>query len=337
MKDKKYKSHLRAIWHGVKDARSKDFPLVELSENDRIDGKTCLITGANSGLGFGISVRLAERGGNIVMACRSDIPEAGEKVQAKSRSQKVRMKFVDLSDIESIVQFANQLEKENVILDRVVLNAVVVASKSRKTEQGLEEMFMVNYLAKFILLNLLLKKGIIPNNSFANNGKVDDPPRIVFVSSEAHRSARDLDIDSLGVYEEYYVKKTLDLYGYYKLALNTFAEELDRRLNSNGLEVSVHALCPGPTDSNIAREAPGYMKPLLSVLFKAFFKKPQIAADPVVYLTCSKEIDVQTGCYLHLMKSRSVDSRAKDPDLGRRLWEKSEFILESLGYTGSFS
>lgn len=96
---------------GILDLFRKQKLAERLTSRDRIDGKTCIITGANSGLGFALSVDLARRGGNVVMACRSQIPEAGEKVKVLSGSENVRMLRLDLADIASVHTFCNTLEK----------------------------------------------------------------------------------------------------------------------------------------------------------------------------------------------------------------------------------
>ncbi len=234
MANTKYKNPFLATINGVAEL-FKSYPKVDpLKDSERIDGKVCLVTGANSGLGYATAVQLAQRGGHVIMACRSGIPEAGEKVKKESGSDKVEMMKVDLSDIDSIHALADELKNRGIKLDIVVSNAAVVPGGSRKTPQGFEQMFMVNYLAKFILMNRLLGDGTIPNAVYGNNAKEGDRPRIVFVDSESHRSGDDLDFEKLGVYEDFTMGKVVALYGYYKLALLTFAKELNRRLNPDG-------------------------------------------------------------------------------------------------------
>jgi len=83
---------------------------------------------------------------------------------------------------------------------------------------------MVNYLSKFIFVNLMIRE-----NCFRLDGT--NHPRILFVSSESHRNPKEFDWDSFGVYKDYTIGKSIELYGYYKLLLTTFAVELSRRLN----------------------------------------------------------------------------------------------------------
>ena len=325
MATNKFDNPFSAVFHGIKELSKKKNRIGELAKNERIDGKTCLVTGANSGLGFAIAVQLAQRGGQVIMACRSGIPDAGEKVKKLSGSDKVEMVKLDLSDLYSVKAFCDDLEKRQVKLDIIISNAAIVPKKSRKSRQGLEEMFQVNYLAKFYWINRLLENGVIPKESTNNNGI----PRIILVSSEAHRSGAAIDFENFGKYQDYTMGKTVSLYGYYKLMLNTFASELHSRLNPDGqTNVAVHALCPGPVNSNIAREAPFIFKPLIKIIFSIFFRSPFKAAEPVLFLSCSSQIENKSGMYLYLMSQKEMDERANDPKIRNNLWIKSEQLLK---------
>ncbi len=101
-----------------------------------------------------------------------------------------------------------------------------------------------------MLVTLLLKQDAFNRNE----GQI---PRIIFVASESHRNPKEFKLDGFGQYHEFGINKVMELYAYYKMLLVSFANELSRRLN-NGTKTkySVFALCPGPVNSNIAREAP---------------------------------------------------------------------------------
>jgi NAD(P)-dependent dehydrogenase (short-subunit alcohol dehydrogenase family) len=203
----------------------------------------------------------------------------------------------------------------------------MVPRQSRKTPQGLEEMFMVNYLSKFIMVN-----GLINEDCFRKNGK--ENPRIVFVSSESHRHPPAFEWDSFGIYKSYGMQKTVEYYGYYKMLLTTFSFELSRRLHANGNgPVSVFALCPGPVNSGIAREAPGIFQPLMKLVFALFFKSPRKAAEPVVYLAMSKDLEGKPYDYLFKMSRKEIDEKASDKENGERLWRLSEELCLTLSGT----
>jgi NAD(P)-dependent dehydrogenase (short-subunit alcohol dehydrogenase family) len=189
----------------------------------------------------------------------------------------------------------------------------------------LEEMFMVNYLAKYLFVRLLLENDLL-------NVSSNSTPRIIFVSSESHRNPKSFDWDGFGKYREYKMGKTVELYGYYKLLLTTFASELSRRLNSSGkTRLSVFVLCPGPVNSNIAREAPVIFKPLLKMVFRIFFRSPETAVQPLLYFACSPEVKGKALDYLFLMSRKEMDLKATDAQNGTRLWQYSEALLESHG------
>jgi NAD(P)-dependent dehydrogenase (short-subunit alcohol dehydrogenase family) len=306
--------------------RAKEEPL-GLDDTERLDGKSCLITGASSGLGKAVAVALAERGAHVIMACRSGIPEVGEEVRERS-SGSVEMLHVDLADLGSVYALADALKSRNLQLEVTVLSAAVMPRSSRRSAQGFELMFQVNYLAHFALIKRLLEDGTIPNRVFSKRVIKDPPPRLIIVSSETHRDAPALDFETLGDYIEYGLTSGMAQYGHTKLLLCTMAKELERRLTGNGgVEVGVHSLCPGPINSNLARETPVWVKPILNPIMKWFFNSPEVAAKPVVYLACARELGHQTGKYMHMMIHKEPDQKAKDPVSGKRLFETSLALL----------
>ena len=319
-----YKSPASSTWEGIRAAFTKQVKVGTLTDEARLDGKTVLVDGASSGLGFAIATQLAQRGARVIMACRSGIPEKGEEVKRRTGNQKVEMVKVDFSDSVSIEKLITTVKEKYAPLDIVISNAAMVPMQSRKTRQGLEEMFMVNYLSKFILINGLLKE-----NCIKKNGAV--VPRIIFVSSESHRHPPAFDWGGFGVFKNYGMQKTVEYYGYYKLLLTTFTRELSRRLNAKGNDpVSVFALCPGPVNSNIAREAPGAFQPLMKLIFAMFFKSPRKAAEPVMFLATSKDLEGKEFDYLFKWARKPIDEKAEDEENGKKLWSMSEELVLTL-------
>ena len=323
-KSDRYKSPAAAIFTGISDLFKRSEQELSLDDIPSLEGKKVLITGSSSGLGFATAVEMARRGAHVIMAVRSGIPKKGEEVKRLSGSKKVDMIHMDLSKLETLESFTEELKEKFGPLDIIVCNAAMVAKNSRAVKEGLDEMFVVNYFAKF-----LLAKELLDGNLLNHDGR--ELPRIIFVASESHRNASAFDWDSFGSYEPYGIKQSVAMYGYYKLLLLTMANELSRRLNQEGKEqCSVFALCPGPVNSNIAREAPRLFQPLLKLVFGIFFRSPNLACRPVVYLAASKELEGSTANYMFLMQKKDMDEKATDPENGSRLWELSEKLEEGI-------
>jgi NAD(P)-dependent dehydrogenase (short-subunit alcohol dehydrogenase family) len=319
----KYDSPIAATYKGISDLFKKQERVGVLDSADRLDGKKVLITGSSSGLGLATAKKLAGLGAEVIMAVRSGIPQKGEEVRKASGSKLVYMYHVDLSDFDSIRNLVDEIETTYKKIDILICNAGIVTKEARKTKHGLEEMFSVNYLAKFVLVNLLLEKDCF-------NTSVGNIPRIIFVSSESHRNPEEFEWDDFGVFKNYSMSKAVERYGYYKLLMTTFSQELSRRLNTNQhTNYSSFTLCPGPVNSNIAREAPALFQPLLKVIFKIFFRSPEKASEPVVYLAASKDVEGKADDYLFLMSRKDVDPKASDQQNGKRLWEMTEELLKN--------
>lgn len=325
-RQKKYNNPFTATLTGIRDLFRKRTPAGVLHSSDRFDGKTVFIDGASSGLGLAAALESAKRGAKVIMACRSGIPEKGDWVRRKSGNPDIHMVPVDYTDMQSISHMVGILKECFPVIDIFILNAGIVPKSSRKTPQGLEEMFMVNYFSKFLLIHWLRKEGIIRESTIQSSGS--SPQRIIFVASESHRNPEQFDWDDFGIYKEFSIGQAIRLYGYYKLLLTTFSIELARRLNpDDNTSCSVFALCPGPVNSNIAREAPKLFHPLLKIVFGIFFRSPAKAAIPLIYLAASKDVEGKKSDYLFLMERKPVDPKASDPENGKKLWKLSEALL----------
>lgn len=320
-----HKGIVSAVVTAIYDRFSNKGVLKPLDPDIRVDGKVCLITGANSGLGKAIAVQMAQRGAHIIMACRSGIPDAGEEVKKLSGNNNVTMMQVDLSDITSVHHLCDQLRDQGVKLDIAIMNAGLMPLNARRSPQGFELMFAVHFLANRILMDRWLADGVITPNAQTGN-----PPRIIFVASEAHQSSDPIDFSQFATFENYGMRDGMKHYGKTKLHLCTFASELSRRLNGRDqVNVAVHALCPGPIASNIARESPSYIKPILGPIMRMLFRSPEQAAEPVIYLACAPDMGARTGVYLHMMREKAMSPLARDPGNGEQLWHQSQRLIET--------
>ena len=275
----------------------------------------------------------------MILACRSGIPEVMDEVRRAAASARqpgtVEAMHRDLGDLDRVERFVDELAEDGAQIDVAILNAGVVPREARRTQHGLDEQVQVNFLANVLLVRRMLERGVIASGAYGGDrGDPDDVdadrarPRVVFVSSESHRSAPRLDVAALGSFHPWGMRDAVKEYGYSKLLLETWAAELSRRLP----DVGVHTVCPGAVNTGIAREAPEWAKPALGATMKAFFKEPEVGAEPVVYLAASRAIERETGIYLHVKRRRDRSDEANDPRNGKRLWDESERVLARVGH-----
>lgn len=332
----RFQNPLQAALTGLRDRFGPQRLAERLTDDLRAEGRTCLVTGASSGLGLAIATDLARRGARVLMVSRSRIPEAGDEVRRATGSTLVEQFQTDLSDLRQVHALADTLRSRGERLDVVVDNAGVATPRARRTAQGLDAMFVTNYLSKLLLANRLLRDGTVPNATFAGNGPaLDGPsrprPRMIYVSSDSHRGASAIDWDELGRYYEHGVNKGIHNYSYFKLVLNTFAMELSRRLagsgSQGGLDVAVHVMCPGPVNTEIARDAPPALGLALKAMFRLFFRQPEVAAGPAVYMSVDPGYGERTGEYLHMWNPKRMDAKCYDASAGARLWQHSVSLL----------
>ena len=323
MRTTNYNRKFSAFASGVVDRFSQRAALNPVPETVRLDGKVCLVTGANRGLGKAVAVDLAKRGGTVLMACRGGHPDAGEDVRRVAGSNAVDMLHVDLADLESVHALCDQLERDRRKIDILVLNAGVMPAKARRSAQGYELMFAVHFLANRVLVDRLLADGTIQPAS-----RGGETPRIVFIVSETHRAADSIEFGDFGAFTDYGLKDGLKYYALSKLHLCTYAQELSRRLNPEyEVRVAVNSLWPGAVDSDLMREAPWFLKPLLYPAKRLLFAAPHKAAAPVTYACCAEDMGRRTGAYLHLMREKEMSAPAMDASAGARLWRASEALL----------
>jgi retinol dehydrogenase 12 len=204
----------------------------------RIDGKVVIVTGANTGLGKATAVELAKRGGKVYIACRSEerAKAALVEIQEKSGSQNVHYIQLDLASLESIRNFSRKFHEIESRLDILVNNAGLLTGEG-KTADGFDMTVGVNHLGVFLLTNLLL-----------DLLKAAAPSRVVIVASDMHNLGS---IDKENFNHQKKFPGTWFAYANSKLANVLFARELAKKLEGTG--VTVNACCPGPVNTEVAR------------------------------------------------------------------------------------
>jgi NAD(P)-dependent dehydrogenase (short-subunit alcohol dehydrogenase family) len=203
-------------------------------------GKTILITGANSGIGFYTALGLAKVGADVIIVGRNQekIDAAIDLIKKENIKGSVSCGMLDLTSLASVRAFAKSFNDGHSKLDVLINNAGVMMPPASKTEDGFELQFGVNFLGHFLLTNLLYDKL-----------KTTENARIVTLSSIAHRGAS-IDFDNLRIEKPYDPRRE---YYQSKLADMVFALELGKRIeasNDNILSVACH---PGFTKTELQR------------------------------------------------------------------------------------
>eukprot|EP00095_Tigriopus_kingsejongensis_P012298 maker-scaffold324_size206069-snap-gene-1.38 protein:Tk12298 transcript:maker-scaffold324_size206069-snap-gene-1.38-mRNA-1 annotation:"hypothetical protein LOTGIDRAFT_189035" len=218
----------------------------------KLQGKTVLITGANSGIGYEAALDLARRGARVVLGCRNldRGREAAQAIIKETQNRNVSVHVVDLSSKASVRRFAIEFLERERSLDILILNAGIALTKKYMTEDNFELHMASNHFGHFLLTNLLAPLMI----QSAQRSKT--PGRIVVVSSLAHWFGK-IELDNLNSERSYDSSR---IYGNTKLANLLFVKELARRLKSRN--IVVNAVHPGAVQTGLFRNIP-YFGPII--------------------------------------------------------------------------
>jgi len=213
-------------------------------------GRTVVVTGANTGLGKEAARAFAAKGGDVVLACRSESKarDAKADIEADSPDGSLTVLELDLADLDSVRAFAERFTDGFDDLHTLCNNAGVMAIPRRETADGFETQFGVNHLGHFALTGLLL-------DTLRGTGTGADPARVVTMSSGVHERGR-IDFDDLHGERSY---DRWDAYAQSKLANLLFAYELDRRLQAADAPVESLAAHPGYAATDLQRRGPEMM------------------------------------------------------------------------------
>jgi len=280
--------------------------------NTSMQGKVCLLTGATSGIGKATALGLAEMGATVVMVSRDRArgEAAQAEIKTKSGNAAVDLLLADLSAQQSIRQLVENFQQRYTQLHVLINNAGLFVLRRRTTVDGLEMTFAVDYLAPFLLTNLLL-----------DVLKASAPARIVNVSSNSHEAGY-IKLDDLQAEHNY---RSMRAYGQAKLAVVLFTYELARRLQGTG--VTANCLHPGFVATNIGQSGMGLASRIVTRLIFTFGISPQEGAKTSLYLASSPEAEGVTGKYfVKIIPQRSAPI-SYDESLQRQLWEESAKLV----------
>jgi NAD(P)-dependent dehydrogenase (short-subunit alcohol dehydrogenase family) len=271
-----------------------------------LEGKTFVVTGANTGIGRATAEALALRGGHVVFAGRSPDRTLPVIEELRGRDPKVSATFLrlDLGSLAQIAESAAELLETEKRIDVLILNAGL-AGHQGQTEDGFEIQFGVNHVGHYLFTRLLLDRL-----------EESRPSRVVVVSSRNHLQAETIDWDAV----QKPTATTLGLHEYNvsKLANVLFAKELARRVDGKG--ITTYSLNPGQVASDVWRRIP---KPI-AWLWKKRMLTVEQGAETSIYCATAPELAGETGHYYQRSKREKNNPVADDLELARELWERSE-------------
>ncbi|XP_073814989.1 retinol dehydrogenase 14 [Musca autumnalis] len=279
-----------------------------------MEGKTVIITGANSGIGKETARDLAKRGARIIMACRNleTANAARDEIAKETANNKLIVKKLDLGSFQSVREFAADILKTESKIDVLIHNAgMALAFRGQTSVDGIELTMATNHFGPFLLTHLLI-----------DLLKKSAPARIVIVASELYRlaSVNENNLNPIGTFPAaylYYVSKYANIF---------FARELSKRLTGTG--VTVNFLHPGMIDSGIWRNIPFPLNLPMKAITKGFFKTPKGGAQTTIYLATSDEVANVNGKYFMDCKEATLSPAAMDVEKGIRIWEESVKICK---------
>jgi retinol dehydrogenase-13 len=287
--------------------------------NNRLDPKICtddfkeklvVITGATSGIGYHTARKYAAHGANLM--CINRNLQKSEALCREIESEygvKCDYKIADLSNLQDIHHVAEELLKLNTPIDVLIHNAGIYLTKRELTPDGLEKVFVVQYLSSFIINYILMDKLKSQGNA-----------RIIMVNSEGHRfAAWGLRLDDLNWERRRY--SGLKSYGSAKIAQLLSMIVFDEHFQKTG--VSINAMHPGAVKTDTGQEnGPVYLWFKRNFIDKSL-RSPQISAEALYYLGVSKEIEAASGKFFNLTTEEEPAPPALDKEVAYELWDKS--------------
>lgn len=282
----------------------------------RLDGKTVVITGANTGIGKETTKDMARRGARVIMACRdlTRAESAAEEIRKQTGNGNVAVRHLDLASLLSVRLFAKEFLCTEDRLDILINNAGVMMCPKWLTEDGFETQFAVNHLGHFLLTNLLLEKL-----------KSSAPSRVVTVSSCVHQGGK-IDFDDLFFTRRPY--SSLESYQQSKLANILFSKELAHRLRGTG--VTSYSLHPGVIRTELGRHWQNWfplLGPLLSAPSLLLMKTPTEGAQTTIYCSVMPGLEALSGRYFSDCAEKPAAPQARDDAVAKRLWEESAQLV----------
>ena len=271
-----------------------------------LDGKTCVVTGATSGIGAAAAHALAGLGARVVVVARDPTRcrSAVDAIRTATGNPAVESAVADLSSLAEVRRLASELKEHYPRIDVLANNAGAYFAKRVETSEGFERTWALNVLAPFLLTTLLLDRL-----------ETSAPARVINTSSAAHERARlgpeDLNGHPRGA--------GFRAYGQSKLALNLLTAEFARRVDPT--VVTVNAYHPGFVASHFGWNNGGVYRGAIRFLAGTFGRTSEEGADTLVYLASAPEVAGTSGRYFYERKEIRASESSYDRALAQRVWD----------------
>ncbi|KAG8179347.1 hypothetical protein JTE90_007620 [Oedothorax gibbosus] len=288
----------------------------------RFDGKTIVVTGGSSGLGRALSVELAKRGARVIVACRTKARRDSTAffLRSKTGSFNVRTMFMDLTSLDSVYDFCQELAETEEKIDAVVNNAATLCPQS-KTSDDLDMMLGVNYVGHFLLTNLLSEK-------LLKHGTSSSPVRLVNVVCGSLRSGHIVNMDELeGKCAGGYSMR--GVYRSSKLALHLMTKELAHKHGDEG--IAAYSVDPGYLNTGLYRNLEGPFGKFNQTCAKILYRTTEEGIQTVLYCLGSKDVLKESGSMFkdcRISDARNSDWTEKHV---KELWDRTSELILSKG------
>ena len=278
-----------------------------------LEGKTCIVTGATSGLGRACAEQLAAAGARVELVARNPhkAEAARAEITAATGNSAVGVVIADLESQAAIRAAAKELLDRCDRIDLLLNNAGVTHRTRQETIDGLEATFAVNHLGYFLLTNLLLERL-----------RATEAARIVNIASDAHKFGGPIDLDDVMLERKF---RWTQAYGRSKGANILFTRELARRLGKAG--PTVHAIHPGFVRSNLGTDT--RLGKWAVRLLSPFAMSAETAAQYALEVCIGEEAGKSSGGYFYKGRPSVPSSWALDSNTAQRLWELSEELTNT--------
>ena len=274
-----------------------------------MDKQTFIITGGNSGIGKAVAIKIAKKNLHVVIVSRNieKGKTALEDIKNASNNSEVELIIGNLNSINSTKALAQNILKKYSNISVLINNAGIWPTNLELNEDGLEMAFMINYLAPFILSNMLL-----------NRLKKNAPSRIVNVNAKLYSKGK-IDLKKTPFGKDFGKFKT---YMNTKLCNIYFTQKFSQLLNKTN--VTINANHPGVISTNLG-DTNGIFGILLRQV-KKLWNSPEEGADPIVWLATSPSLLEENGNYYELMVHKPYANNAQSKEIREQLWDFSKKI-----------